>query len=64
MGRTFKCKKCKKHFINKKELEEHHKQVHQTRMAYKELKLLKDGFVPDKTKTGHDFKGKNKIIIA
>ncbi len=34
------------------------------RVAEEEIRLLKEGFIPKRTKIGSEFKGKNKIIVV
>ena len=35
-----------------------------TKIANKDIKLLEEGFVPEKSKIGTEFKGKNKIVVS
>lgn len=58
---TKKSKKTKK---KKKKSKEKRKIKGPRKMAEREIRLLEQGYVPEKTKIGSEFKGKNKIIIA
>jgi len=62
--RIHTCKKCGAEFNLKEELEMHDTQIHKTKMAIEELRLLEQGYVPDETKLGMPFKGKNRIIVS
>jgi hypothetical protein len=55
------CARCEKHFSSRQALKTHSKS-HLN--ALHELKMLEEGKVPDETKLGSEFKGKNKVIVA
>ena len=55
------CIRCHKTFSTRNELKRHSK----THLAdMKEMKMLEKGYVPEHSKIGQEFKGKNKIVIA
>jgi len=61
--RKFKCETCGMKFDSFRGLSIHTGQEHKHEEV-KEISLLEQGFVPDESKAGGSFKGKNKIIIA
>ena len=60
--KKFTCMRCKKIFSSFKTLKVHSKK-HLRRELLDEIKLLEKGHIPNKTKIGSEFKGKNKIIL-
>lgn len=62
--REFRCEKCGDKFTTKLDLDIHDNQVHRRKSALREIRLLEQGFLPEETKIGTKFKGKNKIIIT
>ncbi|MFH1631282.1 MAG: hypothetical protein ABIA21_03640 [Candidatus Aenigmatarchaeota archaeon] len=63
-SRMHTCKRCGAEFALKDELDIHNIQIHMTKIAMAEMKLLGEGFIPNETKHGLPFKGKNRIIIV
>ena len=61
-SKKFECIKCRKGFNNLRELSKHSKS-HPAKAA-KEIKMLQSGKLPDMSKAGTGFKGKNKVIIT
>jgi len=61
---NYKCKKCKDVFTNGIDFDQHISDAHSTKIAFVELQLLEKGHVPEESKLGEPFRGKNKIIIA
>lgn len=59
--KKYKCFMCKASFDSKKGAKMH---TRKHMVALKEINLLKEGFVPQETKVGTKFKGKNKIIVS
>ncbi len=55
------CQKCGRNFKNVNALKKHSKQVHDD---IEDIALLKKGHIPDKSKIGKEFKGKNKIVVS
>jgi len=62
-AKKYVCMRCKRAFSSFDTLRVHSKK-HLKREVLDELKLLESGHVPDQSKIGSDFKGKNKIIIS
>lgn len=58
---VFRCMRCKSEYTNWKSLQRHSK-IHLS--AMQELKMLEQGRIPEVSKIGSEFKGKNKIIIS
>ena len=56
-----KCARCELKFTSRKKLKLHSKKHLQ---LLEELKMLEEGHVPQESKIGERFKGKNKIIIS
>ena len=56
-----KCMRCEQTFSSWKALKVHSK-THLSTL--REMKMLQQGHIPDETKMGSTFKGKNKIIIS
>ena len=63
-SRQFTCKKCDANFSSRMELGMHDSHVHMSKVALEEIKLLEQGFIPEETKLGTKFKGKNRVVIA
>ncbi len=61
-GKKFECIKCRKPFNSLEKLKKHSKS-HPEKLS-KEIKLLQSGKLPDMSKAGTGFKGKNKVIIT
>jgi len=59
--KPFKCMRCDKAFLSLIGLRRH--SVEHLKML-QEMKMLKEGHVPDETKLGFGFRGKNKVIIS
>lgn len=57
----FTCMRCERGFQTRKALQQHSKAHLQ---ALYEIKMLEQGHVPEETKFGSGFKGKNKIIVT
>jgi hypothetical protein len=55
------CMRCGKIFQSRKALKMH-SSAHLR--ALRELQMLEEGLIPDETKFGAGFKGKNKIIVS
>ncbi|HLC77174.1 MAG TPA: hypothetical protein VJH04_03130 [archaeon] len=56
-----KCMRCEQTFSTWKALKVH---SHGHLDTLREIKMLQHGHIPDETKMGAGFKGKNKIIIS
>ncbi len=56
-----KCMRCEQTFPSWKALKVHSKMHLGT---LREMKMLQQGHIPDETKMGSTFKGKNRIIIS
>ena len=56
-----KCMRCEQTFPSWNALKVHSK-THLSTL--REMKMLQQGHIPDETKMGSNFKGKNKIIIS
>jgi len=61
--KKFKCQICGMKFDSFRGLSIHTGQEHKHEEV-KEVSLLEQGFIPEESKAGGSFKGKNKIIIA
>ncbi len=61
-SKKFECIKCRKGFNNLKGLRKHTK-IHPEKMS-KDIKILASGKLPNMSKAGSGFKGKNKVIIT
>lgn len=61
-SKKFECIKCRKPFGSLEKLKKHSK-TH-PELVSKEIKLLQSGKLPDMSKAGSGFKGKNKVIIT
>jgi hypothetical protein len=59
--KTISCMRCEQSFTSWKALKKHSKSHLST---LKEMKMLQSGQIPDETKEGRGFKGKNKIIVS
>lgn len=58
---VFRCIVCKSKYSSKSALRVHSKKhIH----AFEDIKRLQEGFVPEETKVGTKFRGKNKVIIS
>ncbi|MBI4896099.1 MAG: hypothetical protein HY832_00955 [Candidatus Aenigmarchaeota archaeon] len=57
----FMCMRCRKDFPSRPSLKSHSKSHTD---ALEEMKMLEKGYVPQESKLGSGFKGKNKIIIS
>ncbi len=60
-GKPILCARCDQTFSSWNSLRNHSK-THLQKL--KEINLLQQGKLPDETKEGRGFKGKNKIIVA
>jgi uncharacterized C2H2 Zn-finger protein len=61
---SFRCKKCGDRFPTTLDLQFHVNEIHNRKSALREIRLLEQGFVPDESKLGMPFKGRNRVIIA
>jgi len=61
---SYRCKKCGDRFPTTLDLQFHVNEVHKRKPALREIRLLEQGFVPDESKLGTKFRGRNKVIIA
>ena len=59
--KTIACMRCEQTFSSWAALKKHSKSHLNT---LKEMKMLQKGQIPDETKEGRGFKGKNKIIVT
>ncbi|MBI2076166.1 MAG: hypothetical protein HYT72_02880 [Candidatus Aenigmarchaeota archaeon] len=59
----YRCMRCKKEYNSWRGLQRH-SAVHLKKGGAYEIQQLKEGKIPDVTKIGAEFKGKNKIIIS
>ncbi|MEM7819674.1 MAG: hypothetical protein QXD48_02490 [Candidatus Aenigmatarchaeota archaeon] len=57
----YKCIRCGRLFKSRLALKRH---SNEHLRALKELKMLQEGYVPEETKLGFGFKGKNRIIVT
>ena len=64
LGEVHRCSRCGDKFKTKVDLELHINDVHKRKPALNEIRLLEKGFLPEESKLGMPFKGKNKIVIA
>ena len=58
---VFRCIVCSSVYASKSALR-HHAKKHVR--AFDDIKRLASGFIPEETKVGTKFKGKNKVIIS
>ncbi|MEK6888021.1 MAG: hypothetical protein AABX14_03695 [Candidatus Aenigmatarchaeota archaeon] len=58
---TARCMRCEQVFPNWNALKVHSRTHLQT---LREMKMLQSGHIPDETKLGAAFRGKNKIIVS
>ncbi|MBI5060931.1 MAG: hypothetical protein HZB67_01310 [Candidatus Aenigmarchaeota archaeon] len=63
-GEGYRCRKCGDKFATRMDLDLHIEEVHHRKSALAEIQLLERGFLPEESKLGMPFKGKNKIIVA
>jgi uncharacterized C2H2 Zn-finger protein len=56
-----KCMRCGRFFKSRLALKRH---SNDHLRALEEMKMLREGQMPDESKLGFEFKGKNKIIIS
>lgn len=63
-GEGYKCRKCGDIFPTTLDLQFHVNEIHNRKPALREIRLLEQGFIPEESKLGMPFKGKNKVIIA
>lgn len=59
-SRPVQCMRCEQIFPNFNALKIHSK----THLQMHEMKMLQSGHIPDETKLGAAFRGKNKIIVS
>ncbi len=59
--KSVKCMRCEQIFPSWRALKIHSKSHLQT---LQEIRMLQKGHVPDETKMGSTFRGKNKIIVS
>ena len=59
--KSYKCARCDAIFSSRNKLKEHSKSHLK---VLEEMKLLQQGHVPQESKIGEKFKGKNKVIIS
>ncbi len=57
-------KKKRREKADKKERRISSESIQAEKKPVKEIRLLEQGFMPEKNKIGSDFKGKNRVIIA
>ncbi|MBI5347403.1 MAG: hypothetical protein HZB66_02240 [Candidatus Aenigmarchaeota archaeon] len=57
------CQKCGKSFSDAKGLRKHSRKIHAVN-ENNDIALLRQGHIPEMSKIGQNFKGKNKIIIS
>lgn len=57
----FKCARCGQSFSSHTKLVNHSRQHVE---AGKNMNLLKQGYMPEESKLGSEFRGKNRIIVA
>ncbi len=55
------CQKCGRYFSTPKRLRIHVKKMH---ADIAEITLLEHGFLPEKTKFGKAFRGRNRVIVS
>lgn len=60
-SRTVQCARCEQIFPSFNALKVHSKTHLQ---SLQEMKMLQSGHIPDETKLGAAFRGKNKIIVS
>jgi hypothetical protein len=59
-SRPVQCARCEQIFPSFNALKVHSK----THLSSGEMKMLQQGHIPDETKLGSTFRGKNKIIVS
>lgn len=59
--KVYMCMRCKKTFTSIRGLKRHSAEHLRD---LREMKLLREGHVPEESKLGFSFKGKNKIVIS
>ena len=59
--KSYKCARCSATFSSRNKLKEHSKSHLK---VLEEMKLLQQGHVPQESKIGEKFKGKNRVIIS
>jgi len=59
--KSYKCARCSATFSSRNKLKTHSK-THLK--VLEEMKLLQQGHIPQESKIGEKFKGKNKVIIS
>ena len=60
-AQKYRCERCLMTFDTRRKLKLH---SHRHIEALKEIEMLRQGKLPDETKDGAEFKGKNRIIIS
>ena len=59
----FRCLRCRHEYNSWRGLQRH-SAVHLRKSTFSEIQQLREGKVPEVSKVGGGFKGKNKIIIS